>query len=135
MILDWASFAEKILVGEDARVHRCHQDPAVDFFYQGIKNRLGLMVEVGAEDQIPDSLTRLETIHIEKIDRDKSWFVSVSIERPELFQVFYTLLRQLAEKVIKNHKEPLPALLKEVGSLETLLKRKTTLSLEKQIGL
>jgi hypothetical protein len=135
MILDWTSFAERILVGEDARIHRCHQNPAVDFFYQGIKNRLGLMVEVGADDQIPDSLTRLETIHIEKITRDKSWFVSVSIEKPELFQVFYTLLCQLAEKVIKNHKEPLPALLKEIGSLETLLKRKATLSPEKQIGL
>jgi hypothetical protein len=135
MILDWTSFSSQILVGEEARIHRCHTNPFIDFFYQGINNRLGLMVQIGEADQISDSLTRLETIQIEKIRREPDWYVSVSIDKTELFQVFYSLLCQLAQKVIVNHKEPLPALLREISSLESLLKKKATLSLEKQIGL
>jgi hypothetical protein len=135
MILDWTSFSNQILVGEDARIHRCHTHPFIDFFYQGIKNRLGLMVQIGEADQIPDSLTRLETIQIEKIRRESDCYVSVSIDKAELFQVFYSLLCQLAQKVMVSHKEPLPALLREIASLESLLKKKATLSLEKQIGL
>ena len=135
MILDWAQFTEQILVGEDARVHRCHHKPPIDFFYQGTRNQLGMMVQIFEKDQIPESLTRLETIHIEKVRRGSDWFVSVSIDQPDLFHVFYTLLCQLAQKVIHNNKEPLAALLREIAILEVLLKRKATLSLEKQIGL
>jgi hypothetical protein len=135
MILDWTSFSNQILVGEDARIHRCHTQPFIDFFYQGIKNRLGLMVQIGEADQIPESLTKLETIQIEKIRREPDCYVSISIDNTELFQVFYSLLCQLAQKVMVNQKEPLPALLREIASLESLLKKKATLSLEKQIGL
>lgn len=135
MILDWTTFSNQILVGDEARIHRCHTHPFIDFFYQGINNRLGLMVQISEADQISDSLTKLETIQIQKIFREPDWFVSVSIGKTELFQVFYSLLCQLAQKVMVNHKEPLPALLREIASLESLLKKKTTLSLEKQIGL
>jgi hypothetical protein len=135
IIPDWTAFQERILVPNNARVHRCHKDPFVDLFYEGSKNSVGLMVQIRPNDEVPESLTRLENIHVEKIYRTPDWFVSVSMNKEELFQPFYSLMRKMAETVIENRTEPFPALLREVRNLEELLKRRTFLSLEKQLGL
>jgi hypothetical protein len=135
VIPDWGGFQERILVKKDARIHRCHSNPFVDLFYDGSKNRIGLMVQIRPADDVPEPLTRLENIYVEKVHRSPEWFVSVSINKEELFQPFYGLMRKMAETVIENRAAPFPALLREVRTLEELLKKRASLSIEKQLGL
>lgn len=132
--LSWENFRAEIL-RSGQRVHRVSADPQIDVFADTEKGEIGAVFELSEKKDIPTELKKLEYIQSELLREDKKYFIRVSSCSAGLQRQFYQFATAVADRIILENTEAIPALLAEIECFDDLLASQTLLSVERQLGL
>jgi hypothetical protein len=137
--LSWENFRSSIFVPGEERVHRVSTTPLIEFFGDGIRNRIGLWLQVPPETEIPDAVLKLAIISVRVVTRSvKNKTVSLlelAVSAPSLYRQFYHFAVATAERVLVENRSGIEAVLLELQGFAELLEAKPLLGIERQLGL
>ena len=133
--LSWDNFRSTVLVRGEQRVHRVTDAPLIEVFGDGVSGRIGLLIGVSAETEIPADLSRLACVTIQNVNRSGRNFIEVATSTASLYRQFYHFSVAVAERILVENRSSLEAVDLELRCFADLLETKPLLSLERQIGL
>lgn len=133
--LSWENFASTVFVRGQQRVHRVTDSPGIDIFGDGVRNRMGIWLEVPAGTQIPQEIASLAFITAQTLTRNGLVVLEVATTNPSLFRQFYHFAVAVAERVLVEKIQPLEAITLELQCFTDLVEPRSFLGIERQIGL
>jgi hypothetical protein len=133
--LSWENFASTVFVRGQQRVHRATDSPSIEIFGDGVRNRIGIWLEVPVGTQIPQEIASLAFITAQTLTRNGLVVLEVATATPSLFRQFYHFAVAVAERVIVEKSQPLEAIILELQCFTDLMEAKSFLAIERQIGL
>lgn len=132
--LSWENFRAEILQSGQ-RVHRISADPQIDVFADTEKGEVGAAFALSGKKDVPAELKKLEYIQSEIVKEGEKYFIRVSSCSSGLHRQFYQFATAVADRIILENTEAIPALLAEIKCFDDLLASQTLLSVERQLGL
>lgn len=133
--LSWDNFLASIYVAGQQRVHCVRSSPEINIFGDGIRDQIGIWLEVPEALHIPDQLRRLSFLSVRSISHDGKQILEIACLSSEIHRQFYLFAIALADRVMQSGESPMEAFAKELESFASLAKEKLLLSIERQIGL
>lgn len=130
--LTWANFAKIIDTGIPTRV-RIPGQPPVEFLVAAGGHEVGMLLPTHPEELIPS--VALEEILMRKQTVDYGERIYVSCMSERLFREFYSFMMSVADDIQLNSVSSSAALVSQLKTWDSLLKRTSLLSNEEEIGL
>lgn len=132
--LSWENFRTTVLVRGQQRVHRVTDTPRIEVFYDGVANRIGMLLETAPGTLIPPGLSKLVMITIRTLNKDGRFFLEIATNTASLQRQFYHFAMAVTERVADNC-AALEAVAVELQCFTDLLEERSLLGIEHQIGL
>jgi hypothetical protein len=133
--LSWENFLSSIFLQGQQRVHCVSSSPEIDIFGDGIRDRIGIWVEVPHGLHIPDQIQLLSFLSVRLVSHNRKELLEIACLSPKFNRQFYVFATALADRVLQSGESPIEAFAKELESFASLAREKLLLSIEKQIGL
>lgn len=137
--LSWENFRSSTLVKGEQRVHRVAHSPLIEIFGDGIRDRIGLWLQVPDGTPVPDKIRKLAFIQARSTARGPGTklvpVLELVIGLPTLHRHFYHFSIAAAERILVNKMSSVEAVLLELQCFAELLEEKPLLSIERQLGL
>ncbi len=133
--LSWANFRATVFRSGQQGVHRVSTTPRIEVFGDGIRNRVGLLIETSADTEIPPEFQRLALITTRILNRGGLRLLEVATAKTSLHRHFYHFSMAVAERAIVERRPAVEALALELQCFGALLEEMTLLGIERQIGL
>ena len=133
--LSWHNFESSVLVPGQQRVHRIADSPVVEVFGDGAANRIGIVFEVPSDSSVPPNLARLSVLSARVIRKHRGTFLEIATSTRAIHRQFYHFCMAAAERVLAEGWSPADAMLAEAECFGDLLREKSILGVERQIGL
>ena len=133
--LSWDNFLTSIYVSGQQRVHCVSSSPEINIFGDGIRDQIGIWLEVPDGLHIPDEFRRLSFLSVRSVSHNGKEMLEIACLSSEINRQFYVFAITLADRVLQSRESPIEAFANELVSFASLAKEKLLLSIEKQIGL
>lgn len=133
--LSWENFRATIWHEGQQRSHRIGQKPSVEVFGDAINGRIGLLVQLAKNAEIPKEIDRLVFINGRILKRKNGYYLELATASQTLHRQFYQFATAVADRIIMECEVPLAAAVAELKCFDELLAPRSLLSLERQIGL
>ncbi len=133
--LSWDNFVSSVLVKGQQRVHRISNSPVIEVFGDGINHRVGVWIESPVEVNIPEQARRLAFVSVQTVKHKAVSFLEIATTSPLINRQFYLFVTAIADRVLDSHQSAIEAVTLELQSFAALLKEKSLLTIERQVGL
>lgn len=133
--LSWDNFRATVLSHGEQRVHRVSSSPFIEIFGDGVRNRVGICVEISKKTELPPDLGRLSAIEAKVYTSGAQRFLELAAIGTALQKQFYHFATAVSERILDEETSPIDAVMAELECFAALLDEKASLSLERQIGL
>lgn len=137
--LSWENFRSSILVPGEERVHRASDSPLIEIFGDGMRNRVGVWLEVPDGSDIPQDILKLAFVHARATTRAVKKkpipVLELAVNASTLCRQFYHFAVATTERVLVERRPSLEAVVLELQSFAELLQETPLLGIERQLGL
>lgn len=133
--LTWDNFQATVLVAGQQRSHRASETPLIEFFADGVGNRMGIWLESGANELIPEELKKLSFMTARHFIREGRGLLEIATSRHDLYQEFYHFATAVADRLVVEKLRPVEALALELQCFTDLFSERGILGIERQLGL
>jgi hypothetical protein len=133
--LSWQNFRSTVFVRGQQRIHRVTDSPCIEVFGDGVKNRIGILLEIEPGTTVPPEFSKLALIGTRTVQKKGREFLEVATATSSLQRQFYHFAVAVAERVIVEKRPAVEAVGLELQCFTDLLEEKSILAIERQIGL
>jgi len=133
--LSWQNFRSTVFVRGQQRVHRVTDSPCIEVFGDGVRNRIGILLETAPGTPVPPEFSKLALIGTRTVHQKGREFLEVATATSSLQRQFYHFAVAVAERVIVEKRPAVEAVGLELQCFTDLLEEKPILGIERQIGL
>lgn len=133
--LSWENFRSTVFLHGQQRVHRVTDTPSIEVFGDGVMNRIGMWLEIGAGTSIPPELSKLAFISTRTFNQKGRFFLEVATATASLHRQFYHFAVAVTEGVIVDNRPAMEAVGLELQCFTDLMEEKPLLGTEREIGL
>jgi hypothetical protein len=133
--LSWDNFCSTVLVSGQQRVHRITENPLIEVFYDGVDDRIGVLLGIPSGTAVPIALSRLSSISSRTYERNGKSLLEIATETSSLQRQFYHFVVAVAERITVEGRSATDAVGLELQSFADLFEQRSILGIEKQLGL
>lgn len=133
--LSWENFRSTVFRRGQQRVHRVTDSPYIEVFGDGVRDRIGIWLEVPAGTPAPLEVSKLAFITAHTFSREGRELLEIATATPSLHRQFYHFAIAVAERVTVEKRPAPEAVSLELQCFADLLEEKPLLGIERQLGL
>jgi hypothetical protein len=107
----------------------------IEIFGDGIRDEIGIWLEIVGESSVPHEARRLTFVSVSLVLHEEKTFLEIRCLSPTINRQFYLFATAVADRVSEYKETPQEAVDLELRNFGALLQEKYSLSIERQIGL
>jgi hypothetical protein len=133
--LSWENFKSTVFLRGQQRVHRVTDSPFIEVVGDGIRNRIGILLEIASDAVVPAEITKFALITTRILNEKGRVLLEVATSSTSLHRQFYHFAVAVAERVVVEKCPGVEAVGLELQCFSDLLEEKVLLGIERQLGL